>query len=250
MPISSDCAFGIHSSCGEPCGPTVVGISPVGEVTETGTGAQRWVMEDGSIYWIKTTATDGLSAELIAGRLAHHLGIGAPVSAVRLAIGDEVVFGSRDITGAVNSRDLKLFIPDLSTFDLAALDQATLGRTFAFQVWIGHSDPQWLIDFEDGRVYSSDHEKWHSDNGYRLAPRLLSARVPGMPDYLRAHGDITLDGVAAIEALTDETLILAVSAVPDMPAWRYDTLVAMAVADALADRRDSLRGVIESWLTS
>lgn len=249
MPISPECKTGIHSTIGLPNGPIVAALSPVGEPTATGTGAQRWVLEDGRVFWTKSSATDGLFAELVAGRLAYRLGIGPVVSTVLIPDG-RIIYGCEDVRNAVNTKELSIFLPDLKKFDLAALDQATLGRVFVFQVWIGHADPQWLIDQEDGRVYSIDHEVWTADAGSASTPELVSARMPGMPGYLKWNFAPTLAGIDAVEALSDEELVESVSSIPAVEGWEYHPELACDIANGLADRRDALRKALEAWLTT
>ena len=250
MPINLDAGVGIHSDRLNPCGPLGVAISLVPDApADEWHDARRFVCTDGNVYWIKTAAADGLCAELIAGRIAYGLGIGPHVSAVRVPPeGDVIAFGSMDVDGTFCTQDLDLFFPDVRQFDLAKLDQTSLALTFVFQVWIGHRDPQWLIRIEDGRVFTLDHEEWAADGGYRLDPWVLSAKVPGMPDYLKGERARLLDAVARIEAVSDAALIEAVSCLPDAPGWGYDPVQALAVAEALAERRVSLRGVIDKWL--
>lgn len=250
MPLDWDVEVGIHSDRLNRHGPLGVAISLVAEAPSDGWhDARRFVAGDGNVYWIKTTAAHGLCVELIAGRLAYGLGIGPSVSAMEVpSEGAAVAFGSMDIDGTVSTQELELFFPDLRQFDLATLDQASLALTFVFQVWIGHRDPQWLIRMEDGRVFTLDHEEWAADSGYRLEPWVLTARVPGMPDYLRGQRTRVLDAVARIEAISDAELVEAVSCLPDAAGWDYDPAQALAVAEALAERRVSLRGVMERWL--
>lgn len=70
-----------------------------------------------------------------------------------------------------------------------------------------------------------------------------------MPDYLRGRRVDVLDAVSRIEAVSDDALIEAVSCLPDARNWKYDEVAALAVADAPAERRDAMRGVMRAWLT-
>jgi hypothetical protein len=212
---------------------------------------------DGKTYWVKASVQQGLVAELIAGRLAEKLHCGPPVRILRVTPGalasepdcahlEGVVFGSREVLGTENARDLAPLLA-AGRFDPSKVDAAARARVAAFQTWVGASDAQVLINFREGAVLSIDHGDVFGDVSDVADPVPQMTSVPGLDDSVgRRMGDL-MAGVLEIEAITEAELVDAVTGVPHGDPWKSPVERRAEIIEYLVRRQTRLRDVLTGW---
>jgi hypothetical protein len=159
-----------------------------GRSTTTHSRSCTFVCVDGKTYWLKSTAQQGLVAELICGRLAAIAHAGPASRVVRLTpealpSRDEcshlagVVFGSLDMPNAENARDIGLITAG-GRLDPKVIDPVARAKVVAFQTWLGVGDAQVLVRPTDGQVFSFDHGDAFSDTSNRSDPVVIVTDIP------------------------------------------------------------------------
>lgn len=215
-----------------------------------------YVCVDGRTYWLKGDVQQGLVAELITGRLAAAVGAGPVARIIRLtkaALADPseehllgIVPGSEDRPGTVNARDLAAVAGGSSA---TPIDPATRALVVAFQTWLDLGDAQVLVGMTDGRVLSIDHgDCFGSVTQPAIAPVPRVTDIPGVKPELGREAAYVLPALAKIEAVTDDEILKAVTQVPSGEAWRSPSDRRLAIGRWVAERRSTLRGVLESWM--
>lgn len=213
---------------------------------------------DGKTYWVKATAQQGLVAELILGRLGSLVDAAPSARVIRItpealpeggkaAHLSGVLVGLEDKAGSVNVRELQPYL-DKGEFSMDSIDHRSLGRVTAFQTWTGVGDTQVLIELKTGRVWSIDHGDALGQTGTNQRPTVIAPPIPGVTLDPATHGDALLEGVQRIEEVTDAQLLEAVAGVPVGDPWRSPVERRFEAASWLADRRETLREVIDEWL--
>lgn len=217
------------------------------------------VCSDGKTYWVKARAQDGLSAELIAGRLASRIEIGPAARIIRVSEHvipqasrpdkfQGILVGVEDQPGTVNNKDIQAVLgvgqlkPDL----ISAADRA---RVIAFQTWLGMQDSQVLVELTTGRIHSIDHGCWASlgASGTLQDPAIVLTDVPGIDISVGRDLTHVQDAVARIEALADADILLALTHIPKEQEWHSTPDRLKAIGRWLAYRRDRVREVMETW---
>ncbi len=223
-----------------------------------------YICEDSKTYWLKSKAQHGLSAELIAGRLAACVGVGPGAQVIWLkesiARLDEarlvgLVVGSEDVPGTVNARELSPWLKDT---DLGALiDPSSRARVIAFQTWLGANDSQVLVSIRDGRVLSIDHgDCFGAVTDPPARPTLVVTEIPGINQDVGRGTTHVQHAIGRIESVTDEDILRAVAQIPadDISEaapdgiWNSDKTRRLAIGRWLAMRRPMVRGVMEQWM--
>jgi hypothetical protein len=214
---------------------------------------------DGRTYWVKRNAQQGLSAELIAGRLGVRVGAAPDARIVRVS--NEVVLpadgsadhlrgigvGVRDHPGMENLRHLGHVLPGGELDPKKVEIQSRVG-VLVFQTWLGVADTQILVDLRNGRLMSLDHGDWAGDVSAMTDPALIP--TPGVsPDFGRVAKHVET-ALRRTRAVTDEQLLDAVARMPTGAEWNADPGRRLEVARWLGWRRDRLPGVIRAWRTS
>lgn len=245
-------------------GYTVIDVVTAADLPPRATHAnpREVVVVGGRKFWIKATAQRGLSAELIAGRLGQATGAGPGAAIVRVrpnALPDDekyshlpqgtLVFGSASIDRGMNLRDLGLFLED-SKLPADAVTASSRALTVAFQTWLGVGDTQLMVQLHSGRLYSIDHGECFGtlDASADFSPVVLD--IPGAPPDLGKEPNAVSRAIDQIEAITDERIGAAVSAMPDDDQWNASLERRLAIATCLMARRDKIRGVMETWSSS
>jgi hypothetical protein len=153
-----------------------------------------FVCMDGSTYWVKAQAQQGLAAELIAGRLAKRVNAGPDARIIRVppeALPTDgtashlegLNVGTRDCPGTVNVKELGTI--GVTSVDKKHVDASARARVVAFQSWIQVGDTQCLIDMTNGGFHSIDHGEVFSAVDNMTDPTLCICEPPGLP---RLHG--------------------------------------------------------------
>lgn len=229
-----------------------------------------FVCSDGRVYWVKREAQQGLSAELIAGRLARTTGTGPDARVVHVSEDalpwhdhqlatdlsgrlTGVCVGIADVPAAAN---FKKELPQLlggRTLKPSEVDAASRALVVAFHTWLHVRDTQALITLPDGRLHSADHGDCFGDLSTRN-PSLVAMKLPCVQDESNIGRQAALVEAAAdaIEAVTDEQLLRATSRIPDTdsPAWNASQSRRLEVARWLSDRRGKVREVLLNWVSS
>ena len=224
-----------------------------------------FVCVDGRTYWCKGNTPNaqvqqGLSAELIAGRLANLVNIGGPCRVVRVRpeilptdgtlnhlLG--VVVGSQHHNGMEHVRNLAPMVAN-GTFPAGVVDASSRARTIAFQSWIGAGDAQLMMSLTTGKMVTIDHGECFQSLDPSVAPALVLVDIPGVG--IDVGKDMALMDMAlgAIETLDDQRILEAVSCIPTGDAWNSDAGRRLAVAEWLVARKGMLRNTMEAWITS
>lgn len=222
-----------------------------------------FVCTDGHVYWCKGNAPgaqvqQGLLAEIVAGRLASRLKVGAFASIVlvdesllpadgSLAHLDGLVLGVRHHDNMEHCRQLQALAGGVAPL-AGTIDAACRARVTAFQTWIGANDAQVMVGLTNGQVVSVDHGDCFGDLTVPSTPSPVLVPIAGVPDDEGRKGTLMDQAVAPIERLTDEELLDAVARIPSKPPrWQADASRRLRVAEWLADRRSRLRAVMEQW---
>lgn len=215
---------------------------------------------DGNGYWVKAEAQQGLVAELICGRLARIAHRAPNVQVIRVtkealpnAIDCShltgVVFGSQDMSGAVNARDLQPLIGG-ATFDPNVVSQLARARVIAFQTWMGVNDAQVLVRLTAGDLFSFDHGAAFQDVSDRTDPKVVVTDIPGVDLKIgKRPGDMAV-AIKELEAITDNQILDSVSNIPHGEPWRSLLARRSEIAEFLIDRRSRLQGVLMGWARS
>jgi len=215
---------------------------------------------DGKTYWAKGNVQQGLVAELIAGRLAAHVGAGPAAQIIRVTPeilpGDGscnhllgVVVGSADQHGMVNARDLAPLLAG-GTFDPGAIDPSYRARVVAFHTWLGVGDAQVLVSMTDGKVMSIDHgECFGNVPDPADAPGVITVDIPGVDVNVGRESKHVLPAVDRIEAVPEEDILRAVACIPAGAEWRSPSDRRLAIGRWLCQRKGMLRGVMTAWMT-
>jgi hypothetical protein len=213
--------------------------------------------EDGKGYWVKSTSQHGLTAELVAGRLAARCGAGPTAAIIRVtpeSVGGDpslirfegVIVGSLNHDGAVNDRDLGDL--GITTLDAAQIDSSQRAKVVAFQSWLGLGDLQLLLDMRTGKIMSFDHGECFGDTTSLTDPSVQIADLPGIPPTHGNEADDVSAAVDEIESVSDHELLGFVSGMPVGGPWQSDIDRRLRIAEWLAHRRDKLREVMKQWL--
>ena len=157
--------------------------------------------------------------------------------------------GSRHADGVVNARELSPLMAS-GQFQAGAIDPATRARVVAFQTWIGVGDSQVLISLTDGKVLSIDHgECFGNVDDLVSPPALVLTDIPGIAPDVGRDSVHVIAAVERIEAITEANLVEAVSQIPAGSNWSAPSDRRLSIAKWLLARRDSLRPVLEGWMT-
>lgn len=221
-----------------------------------------FVCIDGSTYWVKGRAQQGLVAELIAGRLAARLGAGPMAQIVRVTeealpqeageVRDQaksllgVVVGLEDQHGTMNARELQPLI-DNSQFAPDTIDPRSRALVVAFHTWLGVNDAQVLVRLSDGTVLSIDHGDGFGSMGAGGQPQVIMIPIPGVSNDVGREMRYVDPSIRKIEQVRNAQLLEAVSGVPLGDAWRSPLERRVEIAAWLASRRDRLREVMTQW---
>ena len=232
-----------------------------GRPRSSGTWARpgAYICVDGNTYWLKAAAQQGLVAELIVGRLAAIVGAGPVARIIRLTEaamnpdGSErhllgVVMGSEDRPGMVNAKDLAP-LPAADRDPARLIDPGTRALAVAFQTWLDLGDAQVLVGMTDGRVLSIDHGDCFGNLTHPATtpvPRVVD--IPSVKPEVGRDVSHVLPALVKIEAVTDDEILRAVTQIPSGDAWRSPVDRRLAIGRWVAERRDALRGVMESWM--
>jgi hypothetical protein len=219
-----------------------------------------FVVVTGDTYWVKAKAQDGLAAELIAGRLASRIGAGPRAEVVRVtaeAAGSSpeltqlvgLNVGTLDVANTINAKDVPQFVGQGNTFRADRVDAASKARVAAFQTWLGMGDAQILIDLGTGKIHSIDHGEWCGRITAGDDPQPVVTGVQGIDGDVGRKWSLVEPAVEEIESVDDAELLEAVACVPQFESWNADADRRLAIALALADRRDAVRGVMRTWTT-
>lgn len=221
---------------------------------------QAFICADGATYWLKSSAQQGLAAELIAGRLAARVSAG-PVSQVIWVPPEALppsgvanhlqglVVGSRDVRDSVNARELGRVLPPDGSFDVRVIDGASRARVVVFQTWVGASDSQVLVELMTGRVHSIDHGDCFGSLASPTALGVIVTDIPGVSGELGRSRSLVLPAIEQIETVTNDEILQAVAGVPSGESWQSDVTRRLEIAQWLAARRDCLREVVLQWTT-
>jgi hypothetical protein len=236
-------------------------VSADGRSSQTHSRSCVFVCVDGNAYWVKATAQQGLVSELIGGRLAR-LAHRAPTVAVIRVTPEAlpvdidcshltgVVFGSQDLDGAENARDLGPLIGDRK-FEPKVVNHPARARVIAFQSWLGVGDAQILVRLADGGLFSFDHGDAFQNAADRSDPTPIVVDIPGVdPAVGRRRGDMAV-AVKEIEDITDDQIIAAVSNVPHgQDPWQSPVARRAEIVEYLIHRRSRLRDALMGWSTN
>lgn len=230
----------------------VVAINHVRSSTDdpgSATTPHLFTFEDGNGYWVKRTGT---TSELIGGRLAAAASSG-PASVVTRVDASAcpengsanhlmgLGVGSLDVPRTVNSKRLHAVVAP-TAFSPDMIDMASYAQAEVFYAWTAMADPQVLINVQVGTVSTIDYGGGLTN--LTNAPLVkVTIQLPGftvtisptIADYERA--------VAAIEAISAETILECVARVPNDPAWNPEPTWRCALARALVERQSRLRSV-------
>jgi hypothetical protein len=203
--------------------------------------------------WLKNQSQHGLFAELIAGRLAAKVGAG-PASHV-VDVSAAAVKGAPDAARFVgrcvgmddvpNSENSKFFQQSNVVLTNKMIDPDQRALVVTFQTWVLAGDLQVLVDFTHGRIFSHDHGDCFPPTGLRADMPLVVAPLNGVDNNHGCSGACVDRAVARVESCDDDVLLRAVACVPDT--WGADDAHRLAIAEWLAERRDRIRGVMQSW---
>jgi hypothetical protein len=214
---------------------------------------------DGNTYWVKGNVQQGLVSELIAGRLAVRIGAGPAARIIRVTpeaappdgsanhlLG--VVVGSEDQPDTVNARDLAP-LASSGQFHPGLVEPESRARVIVFQTWLGVGDSQVLVSVTDGKVLSIDHgDCFGTLTSPAEPPMSVVTDIPGVSPDVGREADHVLAAVARVEAVTDNDLLRAIAQVPGGDAWQSPSDRRLSIGRWLAERRDMLRGVMQSWM--
>lgn len=217
----------------------------------------RFVCSDGNKYWLKSRCQNGLSAELIAGRIGQKLAAAPKVAVVNLdpLLVENIpacqhltglVVGVFEVPDSINLKDIPTLSPGL-TFPPRVIDAASRARVVAFHTWFGFSDCQMFVGLGNGKVVTADLGGCLGDVVTQTNPTLTVLDIPGLPSNHGSQGDCVNAAVEAIESLTDDDILSAAAAMPGEPRWSGDRPQRLARAKWLAGRRSKVRGVLEQW---
>jgi hypothetical protein len=206
------------------------------------------------VYWVKRQAQEGLVAELVAGRVGSRVGASPEAIVVEVPSAalprdgranhlEGVGVATADVRGAENLKDVAGLAPS-GTVDPAKLEPVSLALVVAFQTWIGAEDAQVLVDFRTGRTTSIDHGTYRALTAPADLSVVVTTRLPA--DRAREEGHLHA-AVDRIKAVTDEELLSSVSRMPNAAEWRAERHRRIAIAEALASRRDKLEEVMARW---
>jgi hypothetical protein len=209
---------------------------------------------DGKPYWIKRQAQQGLSAELIAGRLAARLDVGGRTEIVHVPKEALPGDGSADhleglgvgiqhLRDTVNAREISQLTGG-KNLTPGLINQRSHAAVVAFQSWIGVGDSQVLIDMTRGLLYSIDHGDAFGDLT-NTTPTLIVTDIPGIPHAHGTQGPPLEAAIARVEGVEDQEILTAVAKVPVQgPDWNGDQNWRLQIAHWLAERRDRLEAGI------
>jgi hypothetical protein len=186
---------------------------------------RAFVCADGITYWLKSSAQQGLAAELIAGRLAARVSMGPIARIIRVAqealppdgTADHLqglVVGSMDVKDSVNGRELHKFLPPGGSFDPRKVDAASRAGVVVFQTWIGASDSQVLVELTTGRIHSIDHGDCFGSLASPEPLEVVVTDIPGIPADIGRTKKLVLPALERIEAVTDAYIIEALAGLP------------------------------------
>lgn len=222
-------------------------------VRQGGTFARpiAYLCSDEQIYWTKKRSQTGLCSELIANRLAYHLGVGPKTSIVRIdsflmqrGSDSARAVGTINLTSVAASKEIEAAVGS-GTLDPASVDPHSRAGAAVFQSWIDIIDEQVLIGI-DGRVFSYDHGdafRWMLPG----PPRMVVASIPGTRLDWSASAASAIAMVDKIEAMTPVEVLEAVARIPDEPAWQGMFHRRLEIARWLIKRRELLREEVMKW---
>ena len=232
------------------------------ELPRTRTSPRPFVCSNGEIYWVKRQAYRGLGNELICGRLSVLVGAGsgaelAHVPAAAFAamtspggVTPGLGCGSLAIEPNVNSKDVAKFLKAGGTFDPATIEGSSRATVEAFSTWVGAmGDQQVPIQLSTGRVYAVDHEEsLHVDDD--SPPQIVVAPIDGVPPAVGKDSRFVAPAIEAVEQVTEEQILKAVSCVPAEDEWEADLTRRFAIAGWLIGRQALVRPEVERWSRS
>lgn len=233
-----------------------------GSEQQTHARPNKFICINGKTYWVKGRAQQGLVSELIAGRLASRAGAGPMAQIIRvtpeiLPSGGEgshlegVVVGLEDQTGTVNARHLQNFIAERK-FEAGVIDPASRALVIVFQSWIGVGDAQVLVHLSKGAVFSIDHGDAFAEGvtSKLSKPAPVIVAIPGATEDVGKDPLQIDEAVKRIESITDSILLKAVAGIPLGGQWKSPVNRRLEICQWLAHRRDQLREVMLTWVTT
>jgi hypothetical protein len=210
--------------------------------------------------WVKAKAQNGLSAELVTGRVGEQLGVAPGASVVlvpRAALASDgtsnhlegLNVGTFEIVGSVNGRHLADLNPN---FDAALLDPESWAKASVFQTFVESGDTQVLIEVSNGRIWSIDHGDALSSAYLSQPPATVSltqrdVEIMNQRVDMVAQGPAALEMVEQIEGLSDDDLLEAVVGIPEGGSWGSSEETRFNLWQALKTNRSLIRQVIEQW---
>jgi hypothetical protein len=151
---------------------------------------------------------------------------------------------TREIPDAFNNATLRAL--DFRV-DEDKIDWASWATVVAFQTWIYAGDPQAILSFADGRIYSIDH-----GDCFRDLPSgpLTGVVIPPLYAIDRHHLDrrIVREAVRRVESLAPEAILNAICGIPEGGAWRMPIARRAKVYGWLERRKAGVRGALGTWM--
>jgi hypothetical protein len=234
--------------------PVLDALAHAGRQGQGVSASNNYICVDGRTYWVKSTAQQGLVAELVAGRLAARTGAGPLARIVRVPVEAGgpphlvgVGVGIQDEPSTENARQLQGVLAS-GLFNPASIDARSRALVVAFQTWLGLADAQVLINLRDGRVRSIDHGDCFSNTAAAGPPPLVIVDIPGVDRSIGRDRFAIEAAVSAIEGTSDRDLTDAVAGIPAGEPWRGPASRRLEIANWLSVRRSLIREVMEEWL--
>jgi hypothetical protein len=226
------------------------------DVSLTYSARRAFLCSDGAVWWLKAKAQQGLLVEVIAGRLAKHVGAGPGASPI--LVGADAIAGQLGLVrfrghvagiehrpGVESSKKLAKL---MSSPSLALpIDPSSRAVVIAFQTWLDVSDPQVLVNTFSGEVETHDHGETFGELKKGPPSRIVIARIPGVADHVGLGREELESAVRRIEALAEADILWAVACIPDEPGWRAPFDRRLAIAEWLIKRQARLREVLIGW---
>ena len=235
---------------------SAIGLEPY-EVSVTYASPARVATTDGSSYWLKNKAQRGLSVELIAGRLVALLGAGPLAQVVvvpavvfrddpRLGRFEGAVVGIKHLPETISAQHVGALLGPMR-FDPRQVDGASRARVVAAQTWLNVDDAQVRIGLLDGMVHSVDHGVCLDARLRGRPTNIVVTPIPGVSPELGRDWALMSSAVEAIEAVSEEMILAAVSGMPEDHRWQGAFARRLAIAEWLIKRQRNIGEVMRAW---
>lgn len=212
---------------------------------------------DGRLYWLKSRAQRGLTVELIAGRLLHHLQAGPEARIVevppivfrndpRMDRFRGPVIGSVDLPDTLSTDQIATFLGG-GAFDPRIVEPASRARIVAAQTWLNVEDAQVRVGAIDGRVHSVDHGICLDARLKGRPTNVVVTPIPGVSANLGRDWSVMKAAVDLIEAISAEEILACVAGIPDEPGWQSSFERRFAIANWLLKRQFLVGPVMREW---